>query len=218
MTPQERELLQDYLKDFAQLKTSHVDPEAQDLIEAAAAGQPHAAYLLVQQVLVLKLALREAETRMADLERRLTAQAGSGSFLNPAAAGGMAQPQDPDAPAWFRPGPGRSAPSLRQAPGAAPVASDFLRSAAGSAAGVVGGMMIFQALGHLFDHADHHTSAADYAHDVAEPGGDTAEITQYVVPADNEAVAPGEEYPEGSGYDPGFDSWDDPGGDDSSWI
>jgi hypothetical protein len=216
MTPQERELLQNYLKDFANLNSGPVDAEAQGLIDAATANKPQAAYLLVQQVLVLKLALQEAETKMAELEQRQTAAAGSGSFLNPAALGGTAQASNPNAPGWFRPGPDRSAPALRQAPGAAPVVSDFLRSAAGSAAGVVGGMMIFQALGHLFDH--HDTTAADYAHDVAEPSGDTAEISEYVVPAENAATAPGDETPEGSGYDPGFDSWDDPGSDDSSWI
>ena len=95
MTPQERDLitaLLDRLKQAGQ-GGQPKDPEAEALIRRAVQEQPDAPYYLVQTVLIQDMALNNAQSRIADLERQLAAakaaqpqqqgatSGGGGSFL-----------------------------------------------------------------------------------------------------------------------------------------
>jgi uncharacterized protein len=168
MTPQERDLVTALLSRLEQHGAPPKDPEADALIGRAMAEQPDAPYYLVQTVLVQDMALRNAESRIAELERQLAqARAASapqaqpqGSFL-----GGTGRGSVPSAGTWTRSPPPSAAPapvwsqsSGTSAPGAAaaPAAgaptltpgagSGFLRQAATTAAGIAGGALLFQGI------------------------------------------------------------------------
>ena len=71
MTPQERDLVTALLSRLEQHGAQPKDAEADALIRRAMAQQPDAPYYLVQTVLVQDMALRNAESRIAELERQL---------------------------------------------------------------------------------------------------------------------------------------------------
>jgi hypothetical protein len=162
MTPQERDLVTGLLDRLKQQRGDQPkDPEADALIRRAVAEQPDAPYYLVQTVLIQDMALRNAESRIAELERRLAeAKAAPGPQQQPASflggAGGGSVPSagvwtrsTPGAPeaAWSQPAgaPAGTAPSIM--PGAG---SGFLRQAATTAAGIAGGALLFQGIQSLF--------------------------------------------------------------------
>ena len=69
MTPQERELLEGFLSNLEKMHATNVDTEAEALIRRAIYNQPQAPYLLVQQMLLQQIALRDAQaqiTRIAE--------------------------------------------------------------------------------------------------------------------------------------------------------
>src|SRR5437763_15510989 len=68
MTPQERELLQDFLQQLEQARADPKDPEAAALIRSVASRQPDADYLLVQRAMGHELALKAAQSHIAKLE------------------------------------------------------------------------------------------------------------------------------------------------------
>jgi uncharacterized protein len=167
MTPQERDLVTALLARLEQHGDQPKDNDADALISRAMAAQPDAPYYLVQTVLIQDMALRNAESRIADLERRLAqaktapapeqapqsflAGAGRGSVP---AAGGWTRAAPGDAPtgAWTQSG-GASAPAAATsaAPSLMPGAgSGFLRQAATTAAGIAGGALLFQGIQSLF--------------------------------------------------------------------
>jgi uncharacterized protein len=167
MTPQERDLVTALLDRLKQQGNQPKDPEADALIRRAMAEQPDAPYYLVQTVLIQDMALRNAESRIAELERQLAqAKAApapqSQSFLGSAGRGSV-----PASGAWTRstqgappetawsqsggaaaaggPAAGASAPAA--APSIMPGAgSGFLRQAATTAAGIAGGALLFQGI------------------------------------------------------------------------
>src|SRR3984893_16136795 len=71
MTPQKRDLVTALLARLKQYGTQPKDPEADALIRRAMAEQPDAPYYLAQTVLIQDMALRNAESRIAELERQL---------------------------------------------------------------------------------------------------------------------------------------------------
>jgi hypothetical protein len=178
MTPQERDLITALLGRLQQQSGRPRDPEADALIGEAGARIPDALYLLVQTVLIQDLALHDAQNRIAELERlRDDAPSGSDaapSFLPPRATQGSvpsagrwsntasgAAPQRE--PAWSQsaPPPNAAQPvapppyGYGPGPGYGPQmltggGSDFLRQAAATAAGVVGGSLLFQGLHSMF--------------------------------------------------------------------
>ena len=176
MTPQERDLVTALLSRLAQHGTQPKDADADALIRRAMAQQPDAPYYLVQTVLVQDMALRNAESRIAELERQLAqakaapapqdqpqssflAGAGRGSVPS-AGAWTRSPPSAAPAPVWSQSG-GAGAPAYGAAPtGAAPVSnapslvpgagSGFLRQAATTAAGIAGGALLFQGIQSLF--------------------------------------------------------------------
>lgn len=176
MTPQEQELIGQLFERLRQTPAQPQDRDAAELIRRSIAEQPDAPYKLVQTVLIQDMALTQAQARMAELERRL-AETGTatqaaprgGSFLPqaPAARGGV-----PSAGPWGRSeaqaapppyadqrqpwgGPQTTAPqTAAAAPGMmAGGGSGFLRAAAATALGVVGGQMLFQGIQSMFGHS-----------------------------------------------------------------
>lgn len=151
MTPQEQQLLDDFLLRLAAANGVAKDPQADALIHQRLAGQPDALYLLVQRSLLQQHALDSAKAQIAQLQAQVAAQQGGASFLGgqPSAWGAppppmpaQAQPQ-PAAPSWKDRLFGGSAPAQ---PSAAP---SFLASAATTAAGVAGGMFLFDGIENL---------------------------------------------------------------------
>ncbi len=153
MTPQEQQLLEDFLQRLVAAGSVGKDAQADALIRQRLASQPDALYLLVQRSLLQQQALDSAKAQIAQLQAQLASQQGGGSFL-----GGQ-----PSSPAWGavpppmpqQPMPQQPAPSWRDrlfgaAPAqAAPAAPSFLSQAATTAAGVAGGMFLFDGIENL---------------------------------------------------------------------
>jgi hypothetical protein len=163
MSPQDRQLLQDFLNQLAQARGVPKDPEADAMITRAVAQQPDAPYLLVQRALLLEQALNNAKAEIAALQRQSGGAAqGAPAFLDPNAWGNSgARPvagyQQAPAAAAAQPYPMPMQPQA-QAQAQAPASSPgFLRGGMGgmlgnvaaTAAGVAGGAFLFQGLEHM---------------------------------------------------------------------
>ena len=83
MTPHETALVTVLLERLRKIDTAPNDPEADTLIRESTADQPHAAYHLVQTVLIQDLSLHVAQSRIAELEKS-AAEAKAIPFLPPA--------------------------------------------------------------------------------------------------------------------------------------
>jgi hypothetical protein len=108
MSPQDTQVLQNFLGQLVKAHGIQKDQEADALIQRAVAQQPDAAYLLVQRALLVGQALDNAKARIATLEDQLRqAEAGQpgggGKFLDADTWGnsGAARPAS-QAPAYAR--------------------------------------------------------------------------------------------------------------------
>ncbi|WP_267106034.1 DUF2076 family protein, partial [Xanthomonas sacchari] len=81
MTPQEQQLLEDFLARLRSAGGVAKDPQADALIHARLADQPDAAYLLVQRTLLLEHALEAAKAQIAQLQQAATPPPPPASFL-----------------------------------------------------------------------------------------------------------------------------------------
>jgi len=152
MTPQEQQLLDDFLQRLVAAGSVAKDAQADALIRQRLAAQPDALYLLVQRSLLQQQALDGAKAQIAQLQAQLASQQGGGSFLGgqPSPAWGAVPPPMPQ-----QPQPQQTAPGWRErlfggAPAqAAPAAPSFLSQAATTAAGVAGGMFLFDGIENL---------------------------------------------------------------------
>jgi len=189
MTPQEHQLLEDFLGRLRAAGSVSKDPQANALIHARLDDQPDAAYLLVQRCLLVERALAEAQQQIEAL-RQQAGNSGNtgGSFLGGAPEGfGRApsqayaprmdaasqdryggMPQAPaaapaQAPGWrdrlFGGGAQAQPAAAQAAPAAAGGGSSFLGRAATTAAGVAGGMFLFNGIEHLIGGAGHGANA-----------------------------------------------------------
>ncbi len=152
MTPDERALLTNFLRDLTAVRGGPKDSEADSLIGQALAANPDAAYLLVQHAIVADQALHSAQARIAELEAQAQPPAAAPSFLP--TGGPWASPPSPWAsqPAYAPPPP-EQRPSIFGGGGGL---GSFLRSAGTTAAGVAGGEMLFGGLSDLFGgHHEH---------------------------------------------------------------
>jgi uncharacterized protein len=173
MTPQEKDLIQTVFDRLARAGGGAKDAEAESFIQEQVRRQPDAAYGLTQAVIVLEAGLKQAEQKIAELQRQLDdgrAGAGSsgGSFLGGSPWGGSSVPRSGPAtqpqpayspqPTYYQPQPQPQQPW----PGAAPQGGpwtpqpsgggSFLRNAATMAAGVAGGTLIAEGLSSMFGH------------------------------------------------------------------
>lgn len=170
MTPNERPLLDDLLQRLAHAGPAAKDSEADSRIHQALAAQPDALYLLVQRCLLLERGLAHAQEEIARLQQAADShrsfigadlEQGFGrapsQAYSPGAAAAQPTSMPPQAPpaGYAQPAP---APSWRDrlfgnnasAPAAAaPAGPGFLGTAASAAAGVAGGMFLFNGLEHL---------------------------------------------------------------------
>jgi len=149
MTPQEQQLLEDFLARLRSAGAVAKDPQADALIRDRLAGQPDAAYLLVQRTLLLEHALENAKAQIAQLQQAAPPPAPA-SFLGQGFNAGPPPlppaPASQAAPGWRERLFGGGAGTAEPAPVAAPAArgSGFLGAAATTAAGVAGGMFLFE--------------------------------------------------------------------------
>jgi hypothetical protein len=172
MTPQEQQLLHDLFQRLAQAQGTPKDAQAEAEVRQGLAAVPDAAYWLAQRTLLLEQGLQQAQQQIAQLQQQVAqsgagVQQGAGSFLSgglgtqfgrapergfepePEYAGyRSAQPQQ--APGWrerwFGAAPRTAAPAYAPAPSSG---GSFLGNAAASAAGVAGGMFLFNGLENL---------------------------------------------------------------------
>jgi uncharacterized protein len=135
MTPQEQQLITELFARLKQTPAQAKDAVADQLIRRSVTDNPEAPYCLVQTVLIQEMALSQAQHRVAELENRVV-QANAASSAPP--------PQ----PATSFLGDPVSRGGMPPAGSAAP--SGFLRSAAATALGVVGGQMLFQGIESMF--------------------------------------------------------------------
>lgn len=193
MTPQERQLIDDLFDRIARLETGPRDPDAERAIAAGAQRAPHALYALVQTALVQDEALKQAEARIRDLTGT-NASTGGGGFLDsmrnalghssvPSVpqAGNTAAGNTPD-PRWnsggaisqgampqYAPQPQQPAAPFNTAPQGG--GGSFLGTAASTAAGVIGGSLLFNALGGMFGGRGSGNALADVPRDQGSTSG-----------------------------------------------
>ena len=162
MTPEERQLLTGLADRIKNAPAQQKDEEAAALIRDLVQVRPDTAYILAQTTLMQDFALRTAQAQITDLQRQLAdarqapAASGGGSFLGGLFGGGSvpaagARPQT----AYAQPGYAQQPAYAQQPTYAAPVlqpsqTSGFLQSAAQTAVGVAGGMLLFQGMQSLF--------------------------------------------------------------------
>jgi len=186
MTPQERQLIAELFDRLASLENTPRDPDAVRAIEEGFSHAPHAAYPLVQTVLVQDEALKRANARIEELEAALDGsppgegaprergfldnmrdalfgreeQRGSVPTVRPGGLGSSG--------VWgTQPGQQQAAPPMAGPMGGQPMmppgsgGGSFLGTAAASAAGVIGGAMLLNGIRSMFDHPQGHASAFD---------------------------------------------------------
>ncbi|QSA98229.1 DUF2076 domain-containing protein [Methylococcus sp. EFPC2] len=188
ITPQERDLLTQFLNQLKAAPAPQKESEADSLIREAIAQQPDAAYLLVQRSLLLEQALDGAKAQIAELQAQVQAvQSGQNrGFLgnNP-----WAGPANTANSTNSVPGSGQyQIPRFQQAYGGAQGSTGggagFLGNIASTAAGVVAGSFLFQGIENLLGH---HTGGGfpgngDYPQ---HAGGDTIINNYYETPPDD---------------------------------
>jgi hypothetical protein len=168
MTSQEQQLIEEFLQRLAAVHGVAKDREVDALINQRLAGQPDALYLLVQRSLLLERALNDAKQQIAQLQQAAPrGDAGGASFLNPGIEPGFGRapstpglyPTQPATPQQMETPMRQAAPGWRErlfgSPAApapmAPVAQpssgpSFLGTAASAAAGVAGGMFLYNGI------------------------------------------------------------------------
>ena len=142
MQAEERNLITGLFERIRPFESQPRDAEAERLIGELVARQPSAPYLLTQTVLVQEQALKAAQARLAELEGK--ASQDGGGFLASA----------PNIGPWgAKPAPAAAAtptPAATPAPGPWSQGGGFLHSALSTAAGIAGGMFLFEGIRDLF--------------------------------------------------------------------
>lgn len=167
MTPQERQLVTDLFDRLARLESSPRDADAERAIADGTRLAPHALYALVQTVLVQDEALKRADARIRELSGEDDAPASGGGFLDTmrnALGGGRGSVPSVRASApdsrWntgaaLQQQRGQPEAQAQQAPAPGIGGGSFLGTAAASAAGAIGGAMLFSSIGSLFGGGNH---------------------------------------------------------------
>jgi hypothetical protein len=146
MTPDERNLLTQFLNDLNQYQNVAKDPEAWSMVQQALSRNPDAGYVLVQHAIISDQALHAAQAHIVDLENQLRAAQPQyqpqGGFLGGGLGSmfGGGQPQQPQyqQPVYTQPQPQQGG------------FGSFLRTAGTMAAGVAAGDLLFSGVEGLF--------------------------------------------------------------------
>lgn len=231
MTPQEREMLVQFLQQLNSTQAGQKDPDAELLIRQSMQLQPDAGYLLVQRAMGLDMALQVSQAQVEKLQAQLdkASPAAAGGFLNTANEWGRkpatANPAQAVAPPVMTPVMPAASPLAAPpaAPARAPSAwgSGMMGTIATTAVGVVAGSMLYQGIQGMMGHHGNDAGAAgtaagahpDKLHADAQSGQHAAESdpaaaaqTHAYAPDDADQLA-SNAYPDGA---------DDSGGSDDS--
>jgi len=172
MTPQEQQLVDELFDRLAQVENMPRDPEAERLIAQGLDRAPHAVYALTQTALIQDEALKRANARIEDLQAQLDGGPAPderrGSFLDSmreavlgprASTRGSVPSVRPGSPQadYAPPGQPSDYPPPVPPPGYAGgppfgAGGSFLGSAASTAAGVIGGALMLDAIRSMFGH------------------------------------------------------------------
>lgn len=213
MTPSERDLIQSVFDRLARLAGGQKDREAEALILDRMRAIPDSAYNLVEAVVVQEMAIKESEARIRELEARLASQTQqqqpAGGFGRSVWGSGRGSVPSTQAPQQQMQQQMQQQQYAQQSPwGGQPSAGgSFLRTAAGAAVGVAGGMLLANGISSMFAGG----------HGVGTPWGGGAQQA-----SDTGAAAPAEapqpSYDTNVADDQGYADYDpgmDMGGDDS---
>ena len=91
MTPDERTLLGNFLRDLDAARGVAKDPEADSAIAQALQANPDAAYVLVQHAIVADQSLHAAQQRIAELEDQLREPAPAPTSFLPQSLGAVGE-------------------------------------------------------------------------------------------------------------------------------
>jgi hypothetical protein len=177
MTPQERQLVNELFDRLAGLETTPRDPDAARAIADGLVRAPNALYPLVQTVLVQDEALKRADARIRELSGPDDGAGAAGGFLDSmrsALTGRGAHTSVPSVrPASTNePDPRWNSGNALPAAAAPAQGGSFLGTAAASAAGIIGGALLFNSIGSLFGH--HSGSAFADVPPASSPWGQSA--------------------------------------------
>ena len=229
MTAQEQQLIEQLFQDLRQQANQPKDPQVDAAIRQQVAYLPDAAYWLCQRVLLQDMALQQAQQRIEQLQNQPpsgmppSGVPPSASFLPSSPdtqfGRGSSASYAPAAPApsnwrerWFgaAPAPAPAVPATGSPAAGSPAAGlpggGFLSTAAASAAGVAGGMLLFNGLHQLMgQHGGHNGAAASNStsQPLADSGNDG--LNQLAQDAGRDHVDP-------SLLDDSYGSNDDDGG------
>ncbi len=232
MTPQERDLILSVFDRLTKIAGGTKDREAEALIAERMRAVPNAAYNLVEAVVVQENAIKDRDARISELERQLAGtpvqQQTSGGFApqagNPQAGNPWNRGSVPSVPAQqpqqYAPQPQQYAQPQQGPWGQPSGGGSFLRTAAGAAVGVAGGMLLANSISGMFGGG--HAGGGAFGGG-ASPASETNTTTNNYY-----GGAPGAGQPQptdtqpqydtnvadDSGYDSGG-GWDDGGGGDS---
>ena len=192
MNLQEQEQLTAFLQQLDKAQAGYKDAQAQAMIADAFVRQPDAAYLVVQRVLLLDMACKNADAQVAQLKDQLaraqTPAAPMPGFLDATTWGRqeVSVPVRPAAAVMAQP----LAYSVA-APPAAPAAArgfqapSFLSGMAGTAAGVAAGAFLFQGISHLVEGGRHSAVSSASSTDLPAAGKERPASSQLLeTPAD----------------------------------
>jgi hypothetical protein len=227
MTPQERDLILSVFDRLTKIAGGTKDREAEALIAERMRAVPNAAYNLVEAVVVQEIAIKDRDARISELERQLTGapqQQSSGGFAsragNPQAGTPWNRGSVPSVPAQqpqqYAQQPQQYAQPQQSPWGQPSGGGSFLRTAAGAAVGVAGGMLLANSISGMFGggHAGGGAFGGGHASGGASPASETNNSSGgQPQPADTQP-----QYDTNVADDSGYDSgggWDDGGGGDS---
>jgi uncharacterized protein len=180
MTPEERQRVDELFDRLSRLEAQPRDPEAERAITEGLARAPHALYPLVQTVLVQDEALKMAEDRIRELGGDVEAPQQERGFLDsvretllgpdpnrrssvPSAGTRGSVWNTPQQPGYQQQSPQPMAQDYGRGGGS------FLGTAAASAAGVIGGSLLFNSLRSMMGGDQAHAGAQKFG----ETGGDS---------------------------------------------
>jgi uncharacterized protein len=221
MTPEERQLLEALAQRVKSVPAQAKDFEADQAIRQLVNEREDTAYILAQTVIMQDFALRNAQSQIEDLQRKLTEAPGrqqSGSFLG-GLFGGTGTAASPSPRPWGQAAEAQQSQQITPTVMQPSQTGDFLRSAANTAVGVAGGALLFQGINSLFSH---HGGSGSFLGSGSAPPESLSETTivnnYYDSPGEDEQNSDpsrGVEEASDDNYDdgPGDDS-----GDDSEWT
>ncbi len=172
MTPQERQLVDELFDRLGRLEGQPRDPDAERAIAEGLARAPHALYPLVQTVLVQDEALRAAEDRIRELGGEIGEPQQERGFLDSVREAVLGpDPQRRGSVPQVRPG-GLPMQQTQPAQDYGSRGGSFLGTAAATAAGVIGGSLLFNSLGSMLGGDKAHAGSAG-TQKFGETGGDS---------------------------------------------